>query len=69
MPIYIDDNYGVYEGMDGPDGEENRRFYREVQKDSVWKKCRLCGLRKKLRRDYDKCNTCMEKLERGEDIG
>ena len=67
MATYYDDNYGHWENMDGPDGEENREFYKQVQKDSVWKKCSRCERRVKLRRDYSICNSCADKIERGGD--
>ena len=60
--MYYDDNYGEWHDMDDPD---MRDFYREVQKDSVWKKCSICGRRVKIRRSYDKCNSCCERIERG----
>jgi hypothetical protein len=62
MPSYYDDNFGHWEDMDDPD---MRDFYRQVQAESVWKKCVICKRRVKLRPDYDKCNSCMERLERG----
>lgn len=65
MPIYYDDNYGVWDDMDE---EAPREFYRAVQKDSVWKKCEGCQRRVKLRRDYALCNSCATKLERGGDL-
>jgi hypothetical protein len=65
MSNLYDDNYGFYE--DGDDPEETRKFYQEVQRDSVWKKCKRCGRRVKLRRDYAICNSCADKLERGMD--
>lgn len=65
MATYYDDNYGFWEDMDDPDNQE---FYRQVQRDSVWKKCQGCGRRVKIRRDYAICNSCAEKRERGYDI-
>ena len=67
MPYY-DDNFGWWEDMDGPDGEENRAFYKQVQRESVWKKCKGCERRVKIRREYAYCNSCADKLERGGDI-
>lgn len=64
MPEYYDDNYGHWHDMDDPD---MRAFYREVQRNSVWKKCRVCGRRVKLRRDYDMCNSCADAQEKGLD--
>ena len=63
MPEYYDDNFGHWDMED--DQEERQRFYRKVQKESVWKKCYLCDEKVKLRPEYDKCNSCMNKLERG----
>ena len=65
MPIYYDDNYGVWENMDEPDGPSNREFYKQVQKDSVWKKCKSCDRKVKIRRSYSICNSCADKIERG----
>lgn len=62
-----DDNYGNYECEPG-DEEETLRFYKEVQQDSVWKKCQGCERRVKLRRDYAYCNSCATKREQGWDI-
>ena len=60
------DNYGSYEE---PEGEEDRiekaKFREFVEKDSVLKVCSLCDQEVWLRKSYDKCNSCMEKLERG----
>ena len=64
---YYDDNYGEWDGMDSsdPDFEDNIRFMQEVQRDSVWKRCKSCNRRVKLRRDYAICNSCAERQERG----
>tara|TARA_Y100001951_G_C11291639_1_gene272597 strand:- start:1254 stop:1478 length:225 start_codon:yes stop_codon:yes gene_type:complete len=63
---YDDDNYGQW---DEPEDEEDRieklKFREQVQKDSEYKTCVLCDREVFLRRSYDKCNSCMEKLERG----
>ena len=60
------DNYGIYEE---PECEEDRiekaKFREFVEKDSVLKICSLCDQDVWLRKSYDKCNSCMEKLERG----
>jgi rRNA maturation endonuclease Nob1 len=50
--------------MDDPDNVE---FYERVQRESVWKKCRGCGRRVKLRPDYAICNSCAERMEQGLD--
>jgi hypothetical protein len=60
MPEYYDDNYGHWENMDDP---EMRDFYFKVQRESVWKKCRQCGQRVRLRKEYDLCNSCAEENE------
>lgn len=65
MAEYYDDNYGHWSDMDDPD---MREFYFQVQKDSIWKKCKHCGRRVKIRRDYSICNSCAERIERGEDF-
>ena len=69
MPYY-DDNFGHWENMEdgNPDAEENREFYKQVQKESVYKKCQGCGQRVKLRPSYGYCNSCADKRERGYDI-
>lgn len=59
--MYYDDNFGHWEIEDQDDID----FYHQVQKESVWKKCVICGKRVKLRPDYDKCNSCVEQIERG----
>lgn len=64
MNLY-DDNYGEWHDCDE---RETREFYAQVQRESVWKTCSICGKRVKLRRDYDKCNSCMERMELGQDI-
>lgn len=62
MPLYYDDNFGAWEDMDEP---EVRQFYRKVQRESVWKVCRQCGRRVKLRKEYDLCNSCADANEKG----
>lgn len=61
MPGFYDDNYGWYEIEDQDDID----FYKQVQRESVWKKCGSCGRRVKLRPDYGICNSCAERAERG----
>ena len=60
---YYDDNFGHWDM--GEDLEEKQAFYRQVQGESVWKTCSICEQEVKLRQEYDKCNSCMEKLEGG----
>jgi uncharacterized OB-fold protein len=58
---YYDENFGHW----NIDSEDDLEFYRQVQKESVWKKCRSCGRRVKLRPDYAICSSCADKEERG----
>jgi hypothetical protein len=60
---YYDDNFGHYDIRD----EDDVAFYHEMQRQSVWKECRRCGRRVKLRRDYAICNSCADAIERGGD--
>jgi hypothetical protein len=53
--------------MDGPDGQENREFYRQVQAESVRKKCQGCGNMVSLRPQYGYCNSCADAREKGYD--
>ena len=62
---YYDDNFGHWEDMDDPD---NVAFYKQVQRESVLKKCQGCGRKVKLRPDYAYCNSCADKMERGGDF-
>lgn len=64
MRTLYDDNYGFYENSDD---EETFEFYKQVQKNSVWKKCSKCGRKVRIRRDYSICNSCAERIERGWD--
>tara|TARA_Y100000310_G_scaffold281972_1_gene302860 strand:+ start:406 stop:600 length:195 start_codon:yes stop_codon:yes gene_type:complete len=61
MP-YHDDNFGEWEGMEpsDPDFEDNVRFYKRVQKESVLKTCDGCGRKVRLRPDYAYCNACAD---------
>ena len=67
MSGYYDDNFGCWNDMDGPDGEDNREFYRQVQAESVRKKCQGCGNMVSLRPQYGYCNSCADARERGYD--
>lgn len=64
MPHY-DENFGHWDDMDDP---EMRRFYHQVQRESVSKKCEGCGRVVRLRPDYGFCNSCADKRERGVDF-
>ena len=61
MTSYYDDNFGHWDDMDDPD---MIRFYHQVQRESVWKTCRQCEQRVKLRPNYDLCNSCADFNER-----
>lgn len=65
MPSYYDDNFGWYEGMDE---EENREFYRDVQRRSVRKRCKGCKRMVKILPQYDVCDPCATKREQGGDF-
>lgn len=61
MTEFYDDNFGHWEIRD----EEDVEFYFQVQKESIWKTCRICGRKVKIRPDYDICNGCAERMEKG----
>ena len=63
MPTYYDDNFGHWDIED----EDDVEFYHRVQRESVWKTCKRCGDRVKLRPDYAICNSCADAIERGYD--
>lgn len=60
MASYYDDNYGWYE----IESQDDVDFYHETQRASVWKKCKECGKRVKIRKDYAICNSCADRIER-----
>ena len=60
---HYDDNFGCWDMSD--DQEELEAFYNKVQNESIWKECSICDQKVKLRPEYNKCNSCMDKLERG----
>ena len=62
MNEYYDDNFGHWDDMDDP---ENQAFYRQVQRESVWKDCKHCGKRVKLRPQYGICDSCANAVESG----
>jgi hypothetical protein len=64
--MHYDDNFGNWEEPEcQEDREEKRKFYKQVQDASVWKVCSLCDQEVKLLPHYDKCDSCMRKLESG----
>ena len=64
--MMYDDNFGDYQCDDNwQDREDTVAFYRQVQRDSVWKTCSICGRRVKLLPHYDKCDSCCRRMESG----
>jgi len=63
--MYYDDNFGHWENMDDEDMQD---FYRQVQRESVYKNCVVCGRRVKLMPSYDKCDSCCRLIESGLDV-
>lgn len=59
---YYDDNFGVWDNMEDP---EMVKFYHQVQRESKETVCVICGRTVMLRRGYDKCNSCCDRMERG----
>ena len=62
MNSYHDDNFGHWENTDDP---EVRKFYDQVQSESVLKECRSCGQQVYLRPDYGTCDSCCRRMESG----
>ena len=64
--MMYDDNFGDYDmGECEQDREDNMAFYRDVQRNSVWKVCSICGRKVKLLPHYDKCDSCCRAIEGG----
>jgi hypothetical protein len=64
--MMYDDNFGEYNMGDGDaDREDVGAFYRQVQRNSIWKTCSICGRRVKLLPHYDKCDSCCRSIEGG----
>ncbi len=57
------DNFGDFDGSD----KETREFHRQVTDNSVTKTCRMCYEKVRLLPEYDKCNSCMNKMENGQE--
>ena len=64
MPSYYDDNFGAWD-MDEEGSEE---FYEQVQQRSVYKKCKGCGKMVHILPQYGYCNSCADKIERGQEL-
>ena len=62
MATYYDDNFGMWDDMDDPDMVD---FYHQVQSENVRKICVDCGRTVMLRPDYECCNSCADRRERG----
>jgi hypothetical protein len=58
---YYDDNFGHWT----MDGDEDRAFYRTVQRASVVKTCSGCGRKVRILPHYAYCNSCADAIERG----
>lgn len=61
MASYYDDNFGHWE----IESEEDIEFYHEVQRDSFRTTCRQCGGVFMLKRGYNLCNGCADRMESG----
>jgi hypothetical protein len=59
---YSDDNFGNW---DMNEGEEIIAFYHDVQRRSVWKRCKQCDEEVKILPHYAICNSCADANERG----
>ena len=65
MPAsYYDDNFGFYD----IDDEDDIQFYNHMQQTNVQKECVGCGQTVLIQPDYDVCNSCADKRERGFDF-
>lgn len=63
-PTMIDSNFGHWHDTEDP---ETREFYKQVQRNSVLKKCAGCGQMVRILPHYDYCNRCADINERGGD--
>jgi hypothetical protein len=63
-PPHHDDNFGRWE-IDSPEDVE---FYHQTQRTNVRKKCQGCGSWVKIQPHYAYCNSCADRIERGEDF-
>jgi hypothetical protein len=64
MANYYDDNFGAYDDTD----DDVEEFYNYVQDRSVLKKCAGCGKEVKIMPHYAYCNSCADKIERGQEL-
>lgn len=58
---YYDDNFGHWDMAD----QDDRDFYRSVQRNSVTKTCKGCGRQVRILPHYAYCNSCADVIERG----
>lgn len=58
---YYDDNFGEWHIAD----DEDRSFYRRVQKRSVSKVCVDCGRTVRILPQYEVCSPCADARENG----
>lgn len=64
MAYYYDDNFGDYDMSE----EGSEEFYHKVQNQSVRKKCQGCGRIVSILPHYAYCNSCADKIERGQEL-
>ena len=65
MPVYYDDNFGTWDGMEDDD---MRDFYQRVQDTNIIKECLGCERTVSIQPQYGYCNTCADKREKGMDF-
>lgn len=58
---YYDDNFGSWDMQDSDDV----RWYHNVQKRSVSKRCKGCDRMVRILPHYAYCNSCADAIERG----
>lgn len=58
---YFDDNFGHYE----INSQDDVDFYHEIQRTSRAKKCVDCGRKVRLQPQYECCDPCAQRRERG----
>lgn len=58
---YFDDNFGHWE----MESDDDLRFYRQVQRQSVTKTCEGCKRKVRILPQYAYCDRCATAIERG----